>query len=60
MVLPELLEYLNGLSSSCAEGYLYEDGDYERVCGVDGQWTGIPLICKSKLYLKILTPFVSN
>ena len=48
MVLPELLEYQNSLSSSCAEGYLYEDGDYDRICEVDGEWSGNPLICKSK------------
>ena len=48
MVLPELLEYLNSLTSSCAEGFLYEDGDYDRTCEVDREWSGKPLICKSK------------
>ena len=45
LVLPNLLQYLGILKSSCAEGYLYQEGDYRRVCGLGGQWSGTPLVC---------------
>ena len=48
LALPEMLEYQQILTSSCAEGYLYQDGDYERVCGLDAQWSGTPLVCQGQ------------
>ena len=54
------LTYGNNVTYECDIGYKLEDGNNGRMCGEDGDWTGIQPTCKGLFPLFKLIRFFYN